>query len=82
MLMFHEAAGGENYTRLQHRYQSYLDLSDHLVSGRAILLGQAKEPASEVELDGESMANRYDQRWTFYRVVFPVESTIASESRR
>ena len=81
MMMFHNAAGGDDYTHLQHRYQPYADLSEHLVTGRAILLGRAEQTASEIELDGQVADDEYDQRWTFYRVVFPVDASRVNLSR-
>lgn len=81
MMMFLGVAGGDKYTHLQHRYQSYVDLSEHLTNGRAILLGRAKQSASEIELNGQAAGEGYDQRWTFYRVVFPVDATRAISSR-
>ena len=71
VLLFHRAAGGDNYTQLHHRYQPYLDLSEHLTTGRAILFGRAAQSASDLTLDGQPVADRYDQRWTYYRIVFP-----------
>ncbi len=81
MMMFHGVAGGDKYTHLQHRYQAYLDLSEHLSIGRAILLGRAEQPASEISLNGQTAAASYDQRWTFYRVVFPVDASLTNSSR-
>lgn len=73
IMMFHEAAGGESYTGLTQRYQPFVDLSDHLRTGRAILVGRSETPASQWIRDGQSLADSYDRRWTYYRVVFPVE---------
>lgn len=73
IMMFHEAAGGESYTGLSQRYQPFVDLSDHLRTGRAILVGRSETPASQLVRDGESLADSYDRHWTYYRVVFPVE---------
>lgn len=81
MMMFHGAAGGDKYTQLHHRYQTYLDLSEHLANKRAILFGRCKEPASQVHLNGQAAGDSYDQRWTFYRVVFPVDTSRANSSR-
>ncbi len=81
MMMFHGAAGGDGYTQLRHRYQKYVDLSDHLINGRAILLGRAKQPASEIVVNGDASGRQHDQRWTFYRVVFPVDDSKANSSR-
>lgn len=81
MMMFHGVAGGDKYTQLHHRYQSYVDLSGHLANGRAVLLGRAQQPASEIELNGQAAAANYDQRWTFFRVVFPVDASSVRSSR-
>jgi len=75
VMMFHGAAGGDDYTSLTHRYQNYLDLSDHLQSGRAILLGRASEPGRTLEIDGAD--DPPGDRWTFCRVLFPVSRTPA-----
>jgi hypothetical protein len=70
MMMFHSAAGGETYTQLVNRYQAYVDLSEHLSVGRAILIGRAEEPAMSL-IDGEQPLSA-DQHWTYFRIVFPV----------
>lgn len=72
MMMFHESAGGSAYTRLGHRYQGYLDLTDHLRTGRAILVGRATGPAVRLQRSDQSLDDHYDQQATYYRVVFPV----------
>jgi hypothetical protein len=82
MMMFFKAAGGEDYTGLQHRYQAYVDLSEHLRLGRAILVGRASEPATTSLLDGEPTDAEYEQRWTFCRVVFPVDRSAMNRKRQ
>jgi hypothetical protein len=72
MLMFFGAAGGRAYTRLSHSYQSFVDLSRHLRTGRAILVGRGKQPASVLTRDGHSLSENTDQHWTYYRVSIPV----------
>jgi hypothetical protein len=72
MLMFHEAANGAGYTGLTHRYQPWLDLSSQLTLGRAILIGRSATPQGDLSLEGSSLAERVDQRWTWYRVSIPV----------
>ena len=72
MIMFHGAAGGADYTRLRHRYQGYLDLSDHLHIGCAVLWGRSAQPAADLVFDGGRTPARCDRHWTFYRIVFPV----------
>lgn len=75
MMMFHEAARGRTYTHLTHRYQAYTDLSDHLRMGRAILVGRAKTSIAHLQRKGRDLKENYDQHWTFYRLVLPVESS-------
>jgi hypothetical protein len=76
MLMFHEAANGAGYTGLLHRYQPWLDLSDHLQMDRAILVGSSPVRQGELQRDGESLAEHYDQETqesrTWYRLIIPV----------
>lgn len=73
MMMFHEAAGGSGYTRLQHRYQGYLDLSDHLRTGRAILVGRGERPDAELARGDASLAEHQESQWVYYRVIYPVK---------
>jgi hypothetical protein len=74
VMMFHSAVGGRAYTDLNHRFQGYLDLSGHLTSGRAILLGRAETPSTELVRDDESLEDHYDRRYAFYRIMAPVEA--------
>ena len=74
MMMFHDAARGSSYTGLTNRYQSYLDLTDHVRLGRAVLAGRAPAGVSQLQsLSGESLVDSADvQSWTWYRIVLPV----------
>jgi hypothetical protein len=80
MLMFFGAAGGRAHTRLSHSFQSYVDLSRHLRTGQAILMGRGKLPASVLTRDGQSLADSMDKQWTYYRVSMPVQRS-APEDR-
>lgn len=71
MLMFHEAAGGGSYTRLLHRHQPQLEMSDHLRLGRAIVVGRTAPPSVELVRE-DSLPMEVDQQFTFYRFVLPV----------
>lgn len=74
MMLFHGAARGQAYTGLSHRYQSYVDLSEHLTTGRAILMGRSRERLVEItSADGALTDDQYDQSWTWWRVVLPVQ---------
>lgn len=72
MMMFHSAAGGETYTQLVNRFQSYVDLSSHLTTDVAILIGRAPRSAVSLTLEGQDFPAT--QQWTYYRLVFPVQS--------
>jgi hypothetical protein len=73
MLMFHEAARGRSYTGLTHRYQPYIDLSEHIRLGQAVLVGRANQPVAHFDNAGRSLADPSDTTtWTWYRIVFPV----------
>jgi hypothetical protein len=75
MLMFHEAARGQSYTGLTHRYQPKIDLSELARLGHAILVGRAEKPVARL-LMGDSgsplVADEDTRTWTWYRIVFPV----------
>lgn len=72
MLMYHEAARGESYTGLTHRYQPYLDLSSQLTNGRGMLVGRAEKAASSLHVAGSPLSADQIQSWTYYRIVIPV----------
>lgn len=82
MMMFHSAAGGEKYTGLLNRYQSFVDMSSHLNVGEAVLIGRTNQAATNLRLDGESLEKCYDQRWAFYRFVIPVEPAVPARVSR
>lgn len=71
MMLFHGSAGGANYTRIGGRYQGYLDLTDHLRLGRAVLVGRGPQVCQPLR-DGLSIVDAYDRQTAFYRVVLPV----------
>jgi hypothetical protein len=85
LLMFYRAAGGKGYTGLTHNYQGFVDLSDQLYLQRAVLVAEIEQMESgkgsgspqavgtELLVDGEPVADRYDQNRTFVRIVFPVD---------
>jgi hypothetical protein len=73
MMMFYRAAGGAAYTGLTHRYQPGLDLSEHLRTGRAILVGRSPAAGSRLSQVGATWGPDRVRQWAFYRVVFPVD---------
>lgn len=73
LMMFHEAAKGMNYTGLTHRYHRSIDLTQHLNSGRAILVGRSKQVAAQVVLNGVELQTENQAHWTYYRLQMPVK---------
>jgi hypothetical protein len=73
LMMFFQAAGGESYTGLTHRYQPYLDLSSHLRTGRAVVVARGPTAASELRRDNQPLTANVDRQFAFYRIVVPVE---------
>ena len=74
MMMFYEVAGGQRYARLSNRYQPFVDLSDLLGPGRAMLVGRLPAKASAATsftVDGKPV--EADQHMTVFRFVVPVE---------
>ncbi|NLF71183.1 MAG: hypothetical protein GX575_19300 [Candidatus Anammoximicrobium sp.] len=73
LMMFYGAAGGAAYTGLTHRYQPGIDLSGHLRTGRAVLVGRSAAAGSRLGPSGEPWDEANVRRWTFYRAVVPVD---------
>ena len=77
MLMFHDAAGGRQYTGLTHDYHDHVDLTSRLTLGTAVLVGELKNgPVTRMTIDGESAQSarlQYDHTDTIVRILFPVE---------
>jgi len=74
MLMFHEKAGGARYTKMTHRYQEFLDLSERLDWNRAILVGRAAGQGSDLVTNGSPPAASTLDTWTYFRLVFPIST--------
>jgi hypothetical protein len=72
MLMFHEAAGGREYTGLVHRDESWLDLSHHVAAGRAVLVGRVARRATSLIVSADAFPEDAVQDWTFCRLIMPV----------
>lgn len=76
VMLFFKAAGGSEYTNLALDYQNFVDLSDQLEAGRAIVFGRVRKRFGQLEDHGRPMDDTFDQQrqWTFVRIVLPVES--------
>jgi hypothetical protein len=83
MMMFYDAIEGGEYTRLANGYQSFVDMSDLLKAGRAILIAEAADASQDtqhgaelIHHDGAStkkFAGSLDKHNTFFRFVLPVK---------
>jgi hypothetical protein len=72
VMMFHDRAGATNYTGLLNRYQNFVDMSNELELGRAILVGHGPEGATvEINLEATA-AEGENNHTTIYRFVLPV----------
>jgi hypothetical protein len=76
MLTFYQAAGGIQYTGLEHRAMRSFDLTPLLALNRAVLIGRIETPAAEVRVNDTPLAA--EKQWTFVRVVLPVKNLRAS----
>ena len=73
MMMFYQAAGGNNYTGLTHRYQSFTDMSHNLFLKRAVLVGEIDGVGAELLVDAERVSDNYDHSRTIVRIILPVK---------
>ena len=77
-MMFYGAVGGRGYVHLDHRYLAYLDLSEHLRIGRAVLTAEVEDPAAvgaslDLKAADGDVRRDHDRRRTFVRIVIPIE---------
>jgi len=85
IMMFYNAVDGKSYTRMDNGYQTFVDLSDLLKTGRAILVAegpnqsQDKYHGAALLRDGKVMNSPMDKHTTLYRFVFPVKNTPAPQ---
>ena len=78
-MMFYSAIDGESYTKMDNAYQSFMDLSDLLRTGRAILTAEgpsqplAKYQGAALLRNDKPLAGPEDRHVTLYRFIFPVK---------
>ena len=73
LMMFHELAGGDQYSRgLVNRHQNYVDLSRHAGLRRALFVARARHPGSKLTRDGQTLEPDEGHHWVYYRFVIPV----------
>jgi len=72
-MMFYRAIRGKSYTKLYHRYQSYIDLSHLLADSQAILLARCHASGSHWTNANLPLGSADDQHWTYYRFFLPVK---------
>jgi hypothetical protein len=80
MMMFHEAARGRSYTGLTNRYQPYVDLSEHVRLGEAVLVGRSAKRVAQLTQGTSPLADPGDENvWTWYRLVLPVKAKAVTQ---
>ncbi|MBN2578442.1 MAG: hypothetical protein JXB10_05575 [Pirellulales bacterium] len=79
MMMFYQAAGGRRYTQLSNGYQTFVDCSLLLQTGRAILVGRGPaadefpKQGAQLMRGNQPLSHPDDRHAVFYRFVFPVK---------
>ncbi len=72
IMMFHDAAGGRsNYTKLLHRFEANLDMSDLIQANRAVLVGNVSRRPCGIAIDGRPFHDPKGKQITFCRIVYP-----------
>ena len=72
MMSFYEAAGGEDYTNLRHRYQTFMDLTPMIKLNRGVLIAFEEQPESILQVQADSGAAPQERTWKCLRFVFDV----------
>ena len=84
IMMFYNNIDGQSYTKMDNGYQTFVDLSDLLKTGRAILVAESPNQSRETNhgaallRDGKPLTGPTDKHITLYRFVFPVKHAISS----
>lgn len=73
IMMFYKASGGVDYTKLKHRFQPRMDISNVLALDHAVLYGQLRAPLGQVAFADEAIENtKHESTSTWCRVLLPV----------
>lgn len=73
MISFHKRSGGSGYTGLKNAAFRQMELSQHLLLNRAVLIGRVRLPGSRLEVDGKPVeAERHD---SLVRILMSVQPT-------
>jgi hypothetical protein len=84
IMMFYNAIDGQSYTKMDNGYQTFVDLSDLLKTGRAILVADGPNKSGETShgaallRDAKPLTGPADKHITLYRFVFPVKRVASS----
>ncbi|MEX2138769.1 MAG: hypothetical protein WD894_05870 [Pirellulales bacterium] len=78
-ILFHDSAGGRQYTSLSNRVYHRLDLTGQLRLGRAVLTAMGP-PVSRVAVSAvRGSEPQMEEELTFYRFVIPVDRSSSSD---
>ena len=82
--MFHDAAGGGNYTSLMNRLQGEIDFSDHLEQGTALLIGKIERRPTVMFANKDQATDQQNSKLdtgvTFVRILMPVTKKLKDKS--
>lgn len=77
LMMFHQAASGQNYTSLTHRYQPILDSSNLIESNYAVLLGRLDDAQPNIHIklhhSDTQLATLVGSNFSWCRIFIPVD---------
>jgi hypothetical protein len=67
-MSFYRAAGGTSYAQLANRYQSFIDISNQLAMGRAVLVAHG-DVRTQLGNGDQPLESAQDQHWSILRIV-------------
>jgi hypothetical protein len=73
-MMFYQATGGSTFTPLANNYQSHVDFTHLLHTGKAIFLGSTDEPAVTITQNARPFADDASHHYTVYRCILSIDS--------
>ncbi|MDA7977309.1 MAG: hypothetical protein MPJ50_00910 [Pirellulales bacterium] len=72
MMSLYDAAGGKDYTSLNHHYQAFMDLTPMIELNRGVLIGFVEQPEPVMQVQAESAIDPQEKAWKCLRFVFDV----------
>ena len=73
-MFFHRATGGREYAQLWHRYQGFVDWSEHLELKQGVLVARVAPRLSRLEVNGQPLDASAVRHWSWLRIKFPLRT--------